>query len=413
MNFVCCTHESISQSSKPWWETDSDIQLLREYLRIPSVHPNPDYGACVKFLQQQAFHLNLPVKIFHATANKKPIVLITWEGSDLNLSSILLNSHMDVVPVYPESWLHPPFAAEIDPEGRIYARGAQDMKSFGTGYLSAVKRLKRQGYQPKRTLHILYVPDEEIGSMDGMKAFAKTQEFRNLNIGFALDEGHVASDDTYLLFHGEKTIWQPTFTVKGQPGHGSFLLNGTAGEAFSKIIAKLVERRQMEVEKVNRGADLGNVTSINLTKVSGGLQTNVIPEELSVTFDIRLPPWENHDEFYHQLEGWMSESGNIEVTFEQKENHVPATPVDDTNPFWQPFKSALDELNFKFTPLILSGGTDMRFLRALGIPAYGFNPMNHTPILGHNHNEFIWADKYLKAIEAFEKIIEKLASFNG
>lgn len=65
---------------------------------------------------------------------------------------------MDVVPVFDKLWTYPPFAAEIDENGNIYARGAQDMKSVGMQYLGAIKTLKDQGIRLKRTVHVVYVP---------------------------------------------------------------------------------------------------------------------------------------------------------------------------------------------------------------------------------------------------------------
>ena len=61
--------------------------------------------------------------------------------------------------------------------------------SVGIQYLEAIRRLKAKHYQPKRTIHCLFVPDEEIGGARGMKALIKLDQFQQLNIGFALDEG--------------------------------------------------------------------------------------------------------------------------------------------------------------------------------------------------------------------------------
>lgn len=55
---------------------------------------------CVEFLLRQAQSLNLPSHIYYM-APEKPIVVITWLGQKPELPSVLLNSHMDVVPVYP------------------------------------------------------------------------------------------------------------------------------------------------------------------------------------------------------------------------------------------------------------------------------------------------------------------------
>ena len=60
---------------------------------------------CVAFLKKQAVSLGLPLKVYSIVPGK-PIVVLTWEGSEPNLSSVLLNSHMDVVPVFPVSTGH-------------------------------------------------------------------------------------------------------------------------------------------------------------------------------------------------------------------------------------------------------------------------------------------------------------------
>lgn len=65
--------------------------------------------------------------------------------------------------------------------------------------------------------------------------------------------------------------------------------------------------------------------------------------------------------------------------------------------------------NIKIQPKVFPGGTDSRYVRAQGIPAIGFSPMNHTPVLLHDHDEFIHADTYLKGIEIYKEIIPKIS----
>lgn len=142
------------------------------------------------FLKKQAKSLDLPVSIYYPVNDKNPIVVLTWVGSQPNLPSIILNSHMDVVPVFEEHWTHPPFAADIDKDGNIFARGAQDMKCVGVQYLAAIRALKRDGVQQlKRTIHVVFVPDEEVGGYLGMAKFVESDEFKAMNVGFSLDEG--------------------------------------------------------------------------------------------------------------------------------------------------------------------------------------------------------------------------------
>ena len=105
-----------------------EIELFREYLRIPSVSDQLQSWKerATTFLADQARRIGLSFQILHYHADT-PLWLMTWTGSDPSLGSILLTSHVDVVPVFPDMWKYPPFDATVD-NGKIYARGAQDMK---------------------------------------------------------------------------------------------------------------------------------------------------------------------------------------------------------------------------------------------------------------------------------------------
>jgi len=59
---------------------------------------------------------------------------------------------------------------------------------------------------------------------------------------------------------------------------------------------------------------------------------------------------------------------------------------------------------------IFPAATDSRFLRRIGVPALGFSPMNRTPILLHDHNEYLDEDVFLRGIDVYEKIIPALAN---
>lgn len=163
---------------------------------------------CVEFLKRQADSLELPISVYYPGDEKNPVVVITWLGSQPQLPSIMLNSHMDVVPVFEDRWTYAPFGAEIDDDGKIYARGAQDMKSLGTQYLGAIRALKKDGIsQLKRTIHVTFVPDEEVGGALGMKAFVKTDAFKKLNIGFSLDEAAASEANDFFVFNAERTMY--------------------------------------------------------------------------------------------------------------------------------------------------------------------------------------------------------------
>lgn len=179
---------SPSNSAAAGDDDSSIVERFQRYLRINTAQPNPDYAQSTDFLLSEAKSLSLEGQAIEFVPGK-PVVLLKWPGSDPSLPSVLLNSHTDVQPAEDDKWSHPPFAARADAEGRIFARGSQDMKCVGMQYLEAIRRLKRSGFAPVRDVYLSFVPDEEIGGHDGAEKLAKSDEFRGMNVGIVLDEG--------------------------------------------------------------------------------------------------------------------------------------------------------------------------------------------------------------------------------
>ncbi len=63
-------------------------------------------------------------------------------------------------------------------------------------------------------------------------------------------------------------------------------------------------------------------------------------------------------------------------------------------------------------PRIFPAATDSRFVREKGFPAIGFSPMSNTPILLHDHNEYLHRDTFLTGIDFYEELIPALADAN-
>jgi aminoacylase len=209
------------------------VTTFRQYLRVRTVQPKPNYEEAAHFLTNLGQSIGLEPKIIEIVPKKLAVVL-TWPGSQPNLKSIILNSHIDVVPVFEEQWTQDPFAAnKVD--GKIYARGAQDMKCVGIQYLEACRLLKQSNWQPKRTIHILFVPDEEIGGHDGMEKLIQMEHWNLLNPALLLDEGLASPGDEYAVFYGERAPWWVRIIAKGNTGHGSQFIPDTAG---SKLVRR-------------------------------------------------------------------------------------------------------------------------------------------------------------------------------
>lgn len=178
-------------------------------------------------------------------------------------------------------------------------------KSVAMWYLAAIRALKRSSVkQLKRTVHIGYMPDEENHGAHGMAKFSKSLEFRALNIGFVLDEGGtpIDIDGSLPAYYSERVLWRIEYTFRGQSGHGSKLFDNTPGEKFNYVLGQMSKYRANEKKKLDElKYPEGNVTSINLTIVKGGVANNVIPAEFMATFDMRLSQNTDIDAFERQV----------------------------------------------------------------------------------------------------------------
>ncbi|KAK7068528.1 adenylate cyclase [Halocaridina rubra] len=383
------------------------------YVEINTAHPNPDYASSTQFLQEQAKELGAECQIIECVPDK-PIVLMTILGKDPNLPSLLLNSHTDVVPAFPEHWKYDPFSAHKDEKGNIYGRGTQDMKSVGIQYIEALKKLKRDGIsQFLRTVYLSFVPDEEI-SEDGLAKLVKSDFFKKMNVGLSLDEGYANPTEKFNLFYGERTCWWVLVRCPGQPGHGSQFLPNNSGIKLQNVINSFMTYRENQEKRLNecKHLQLGDVTTVNLTILEGGVQFNVVPSELSVGFDVRIPPTTDLAKFEDMIKGWCKQAGNdVTYEFRQKTMGQKVTCVEDgKNPWWDAFSAACKREGVALEKQIFPAGTDSRFIRAMNINAFGFSPMNKTPILLHDNNEYLNEEIFLRGIEIYTSIISELAN---
>ncbi|XP_007043100.2 PREDICTED: aminoacylase-1 [Theobroma cacao] len=401
------------------------ISRFQEYLQINTAQPSPDYQKSTHFILSQANSISLESQVIEFVKGK-PVVLLKWPGSDPSLPSVLLNSHTDVVPSEYSKWVHPPLGAHIDGEGNIFARGTQDMKCVGMQYLEAIRRLKSSGFHPKRSLYLSFVPDEEIGGHDGAEKLAYSDIFKDLNVDVVLDEGLASPDENYRLFYGERTPWWLVIKATGAPGHGAKLYDNSAMENLFKSIESIRRFRASQFDLVKAGLKAeGEVISVNMAFLKAGIPSptgfvmNLQPSEAEAGFDIRIPPTANAESLEKRIvEEWAPASRNMTFEFKQKGTlhdnlgRPLQTAIDKSNPWWTLLEEAIKKANGKIgKPEIFPASTDARYFRQLGLPAIGFSPMANTPLLLHDHNEFLNQAEYLRGIDVYESIIKAYTSY--
>ncbi|KAK8311080.1 hypothetical protein V6Z11_D02G225200 [Gossypium hirsutum] len=417
----------LSNSIPPPAQADHSeiISRFQQYLQINTSQPSPDYQKSTHFILSQADSLSLQSQVIEFVQGK-PIVLLQWPGSDPSLPSILLNSHTDVVPSEYSKWVHPPFGAHIDEQGNIFARGSQEMKCVGMQYLEAIRRLRSSGFCPKRSLYLSFVPDEEIDGRDGAEMLASSDVFKNVNVDIVLDEGLASPNENYRVFYGERAPWWLVIKSNGAPGHGAKLYENSAMENLFKSIESIWRFRASQFDLVKAGLKAeGEVISVNMaflkaaTPSPTGFVMNLQPSEAEASFDIRIPPIGNVESLEKQIaEEWAPASRNMTFEFKAKGilhddlGRPLVTATDSSNPWWTLLEEAIKKANGKIgKPEIFPASTDAQNFRKLGLPAIGFSPMANTPILLHDHNEFLNQAEYLRGIEVYESIIKAYTSY--
>ncbi|KAI9088794.1 hypothetical protein DFS34DRAFT_419772 [Phlyctochytrium arcticum] len=383
---------------------------FREFLRIPTVQPNPDYPSCTAFLKKYAEELGLDFQVIECVKGK-PICILTWHGENPEWPTLMLNCHVDVVPVSEDKWTQPPFGAVKLDNGNIVARGSQDMKCVGIQYLEAIRAMKASQAPHKRTIHVTFVPDEEIGGKDGMMKFVNTPEFKKLNVGFALDEGLANPEDGYKVFYGERAPWWLTLTAKGGAGHGSQFIEPSSTIRLLNVLQKFAAFRESESVRLKMGRKeggqpfkLGDVTTTNITILKAGVQHNVVPEEASAGIDIRIAPTVNLDAFKTKLEEWCA-SESIEIEYVNTFWSNATTATDDSNVWWTALEKVAKQRNIKLETEIFPAATDSRYIRQVGIPAFGISPMRNTPVLLHDHDEYLNESVFLEGIDFYVALL--------
>lgn len=315
-------------------------------------------------------------------------------------------------------------------------------------YIAAIQALKDLGIQPLRSIYLSFVPDEEVGGFDGMGVLLQSTWYSSIQIAVALDEGLASEEDDFCIFYGERLPWWVSVVAKGNTGHASRFIEGTAVEQIIGFSQKALDFRRQQKEQLHGGPPqshnhagcshsvarkktLGDVTSLNLTVLRAGVQAggidavNVVPTRAEAILDIRIPPHVPPSCITATLDGWCREvaaatpgaSSSVGLSWSLMNDPLRVHHVTSTDPvenvWWSLFnKVLLDQCGIKTVPAVFPAATDSRFLRALGVRAIGFSPIRRSPILLHEHDEYLDEDVFIEGCEIYTRIILAMANFH-
>ena len=224
---------------------DEAVGFLRDLLRLDTTNPPGNEGPAIAYIQNKLVAAGLQPTIVEG-APGRPSLVVRLPGQGRG-PSLLLDSHVDVVPARGEAWTLPPFAGE-DRDGNIYGRGALDMKHMTAMSLSVLLSLARNSVPLRGDLVMTAVADEEGGADLG--AFYLVKEHPELvTTDYALGEVGVMNMTIqgrrlYPIQVAEKGLCWLKLTVRGEGGHGSMPRHGrSAARNISRLVQILDDLR--------------------------------------------------------------------------------------------------------------------------------------------------------------------------
>jgi acetylornithine deacetylase/succinyl-diaminopimelate desuccinylase-like protein len=392
---LCLTAAPGAQSPNRDALQSDALQTLQQYIRINTSAPPGDVTKAADFLTAILEREGIAVQRFNPGPGRS-IVVARLKGSG-PAKPILLLHHMDVVPADAARWSRDPFGAEIA-DGKIWGRGAMDMKGQGVAQLYAFLTLKRQKVALDRDVILMAVPDEESGGALGA-AWMLTNHYKEFEPEYILDEGGFGSRDLFspgkLVFGvsvAEKKILWLKLTAEGVAGHGSQPHDKNPNDRLIKALSKLLSeplpssafsvidtlKSRVGPLAPNKFNNAIQHSTISITSLRSGVgeppKVNVIPSVAEALLDCRLLPGVTRDAWLKEIARRLGEAEiKIEVTYESPDPVV--TPVD--SPFYRALEASVKKRYPEaiFTPMIVPYGTDSNRFRALGVKSYGFTPM--------------------------------------
>jgi acetylornithine deacetylase len=217
---------------------------------------------------------------------------------------VALSGHVDTVPVDGQAWSADPFTLRQS-DGRLYARGAADMKGFVSACLAAVPEMKAR--KLARPLHLFISYDEEVGC-HGAKRLIEDLEESGLKPALCV-VGEPSGMQPILAHKGKLNL---RVAVRGMPGHSSEPGKGVnAIQAASEVIAYVASeaRRLAKEGPFEDGFDPPH-TTIHVGTIQGGTILNIIPERCEFIMEWRVIPGDDPTRHVERLRQFVT--ANIE-----------------------------------------------------------------------------------------------------
>lgn len=264
------------------------VRLCQNLVRFESVNPPGDELEIAEYVGDVLRKAGMTVEVVSHTPTRGS-VLARLEGNG-DSPALLYTGHLDVVPVGAEAWLHEPFGGEVA-EGKLWGRGASDMKGGDAAMIAATQVLAAADVPLKGDLILAFTAGEE-GEQLGATALAGRLQSVPLQAVVVAEPSY---NDVYIA---EKGAFWLKITTYGKTAHGSMPELGQ--NAIMRMVPLLRELDSLTIPYEEHPL-LGNFTR-SVDTISGGVATNVVPDQCEITIDQRTVPGQDHDAIARQVE---------------------------------------------------------------------------------------------------------------
>ena len=304
------------------------IEVLKHLLSIDtSVPPGLNYDQAVDYLQPLFEELG-----FDTQRIPIPEEYAEWREGRVNLichrrtagrQRLIFYGHIDVVPA--EGW--DAFKPRVE-NGKIYGRGAADMKGSIAALLLALETLREKPL--KYDISVMITTDEEFSQASQLRYLAHYLQPVSGAYFFNLD-----SSFGYVSIAGLGAL-QVDIKVKGESVHSALShLGENAVEKANLLVRALLDLKSKVVQRkskvpVHPGTGLTNMEARwNINMIRGGLKVNIVPDECLVSIDRRLIPEENLEDARKELMDALSSVPDVAWELERVFTIPTVPPYDD------------------------------------------------------------------------------------
>ena len=220
---------------------DAATRHLQALVRCDTQSPPGNEIRAAEYIRSALADAGIESEFMEAAPGRVSVVA-RLEAANPVGKPILLMGHIDVVTVEPEKWERDPFSGDLI-DGFVWGRGAVDMKSQVAAELAAFIAIKEQGIPLARDLVFVAFADEEAGGEFGADYVWKHHQDL-IDAEFAINEGggspvRIGGKTFYTCQVGEKGGTRLKMTVRGNPGHASVPVQGTAMEKLAEALRRL------------------------------------------------------------------------------------------------------------------------------------------------------------------------------